>query len=284
MKAIKAVWKAFKRFSDIWEKRRLGAYSAQAAFYMFVSLLPFCALLFGIIMAIPFENAALAAKARAMLPGMLGNVLSEAYSAAGAYSAAAVIPVTVIITLWTASKGMHALSEGLNSAYGNEITGGVKRRAISALYTLIFIVAIILSLFLLVFGNTFYGFFTKLVPGLADMALLVRAARAVIVLTIIILFFILIYKFLTGKKQKLRDTLPGAALSGFGWIILSYGYSLYIDYYVASGNSLYGSLTAAVLLMFWLEACMSVTLAGGLINSYITRVNAIKALDAHRLS
>ncbi|MDD4124425.1 MAG: YihY/virulence factor BrkB family protein [Eubacteriales bacterium] len=274
MKTIKAIWRAFKRFSNIWSERHLGVYSSQAAFYMFISLFPFCALLFGIIKAFPEGNASLASKAMDMLPALLGNVLTEAYNAAGEYSAAAIIPITVLFTLWTASKGMYALSNGLNSAYGSDGAGGIKRRAVSILYTLIFISVIILSLFLLVFGNTLHRFFTKLLPGLVKFSLLIKATRAIVLLAIITAFFILIYKFLAGKKHRLRDTLPGAVLSGLGWIILSYGYSLYIDYYVSAGNSLYGSLTAVVLLMFWLEACMSVTLAGGLLNSYVARSNA----------
>jgi membrane protein len=274
IKLLKAIWKAYKRFSDAYTKRCLGAYSAQAAFYLFISLIPFCALLFGIIKAIPFENAALASKAMDILPGLLGSVLSEAYSAAGAYSAAAVIPATALFTLWAASKGMYAVSNGLNSAYGYTSTGSIKQRAISVFYTFIFIIVLILSLSLLVFGNTLYDFFTNLFPDITKLAIVIKALRSLLIWVIVTVFFILLYKYLPQEKHRFRDTLPGAALSGFGWIALSYGYSLYIDYYVTSGNSLYGSLTAAVLLMFWLEACMSVTLIGGFVNSYISRSHA----------
>ena len=120
VKIIKAVWRTVKKFLDVWSDRRLAVYSAQAAYYMFVSLLPFCALMFVIIKAFPKGNASLTSKAMDLLPGLLGNVLAEAYHEAGYSSAAAVIPITAILTLWTASKGMHALSEGLKSAYGSD--------------------------------------------------------------------------------------------------------------------------------------------------------------------
>lgn len=274
VKIIKAVWRTVKKFLDVWSDRRLAVYSAQAAYYMFVSLLPFCALMFVIIKAFPKGNASLTSKAMDLLPGLLGNVLAEAYHEAGYYSAAAVIPITAILTLWTASKGMHALSEGLKSAYGSAGSAGIKRRLVSVLYTLVFILAIILSLSLLVFGNAIIGFLIKLVPGIARFALVIKAVRSVLVLAIITLFFILAYRFLPGKRHRFKHILPGAAISGIGWTVLSYGYSLYIDYYVSSGNSLYGSLTAAVLLMFWLNACISVTLAGGLVNSYFINLHA----------
>lgn len=273
MEILRKLWRVIKGFADAWSVRRLGVYSAQAAFYMFVSLLPFCALMFGIIKAFPKGNASLASKAMDMLPELLGSVLREAYNAAGDYSAGVVILVTVLITLWTASKGMHALSEGLCSAYECNSAGGIKKRIISVLYTLVFILAIILSLFLLVFGNTLTRFFSKLKPDIQRFAFIIKALRTVLVFAVLTFFFILVYKFLSGKKHSFKRTLPGALICALGWMALSYGYSLYIDYYLSSGSSLYGSLTAAVLLMFWLNACMSVTLAGGLINSRFMKSN-----------
>lgn len=268
-KGVKKLVQAYRRFDRDWKNRRLGAYSAQAAFYIFISLLPFLALLFGIIKAVPFENAAVVSKAQTLLPALLGDMLSEAYHAAGAYSAAAVIPVTVALTLWTASKGMYALSSGLNSAYESIPPGGLVRRAASILYTLAFMVSVVLSLFLLVFGNAILNFALKIFPAIGGVNFLFRAGRTAFILALVISLFVLIHMFLPQKRQKLQSVLPGAVLSGLGWVLLSYGYSLYIDHFVSRGNSLYGSLTAAVLLLFWLEACMSATLAGGLVNAWI---------------
>lgn len=277
-KNLLKVYNLYRRFSAAYSSRSLGAYSSQAAFFLFISFFPFCALLFGTIKALPFRGADAGAKIALALPGIMGNVITEAYASAGKYPAAAVIPITAILTLWASSKGVFAVACGVESAYGGKAPGGLKKRALSILHTLFLIASLILSLFLLVFGNFVFSFLTELFPALTKLAIALKALRAALTFATISVFFILVYMFFPARKQRLRDTLPGAALSGLSWIAISYGYSLYIDYYMSKGSTLYGSLTAAVLLLFWLDMCMSVTLAGGLLNSYLLRNRAKRLL------
>ncbi|MEG0019288.1 MAG: YhjD/YihY/BrkB family envelope integrity protein, partial [Oscillospiraceae bacterium] len=58
---------------------------------------------------------------------------------------------------------------------------------------------------------------------------------------------------------------PGAAIASGGWLIFSFGYSIYINYF-SSYASLYGSLGALMLFMLWLYMCMNILLVGALIN------------------
>ncbi|MBS5724524.1 MAG: YihY/virulence factor BrkB family protein, partial [Clostridiales bacterium] len=62
----------------------------------------------------------------------------------------------------------------------------------------------------------------------------------------------------------------GAIFAALGWVLFSYFYSLYIQYF-PSASYLYGSLAAIVFLMLWLYICMMILIYGAEINKYIFR-------------
>ena len=85
---------------------------------------------------------------------------------------------------------------------------------------------------------------------------------------ILILFFLVLYMFVPNRKSKILYELPGAIATSAGWIGFSYLYSFYIDH-MSNFTNTYGSLTAVVLLMLWLYACMYMLLLGGELNVYL---------------
>ena len=65
-----------------------------------------------------------------------------------------VIPITAIVALWSAGKGVLAVSTGLNCAYElRETRNYVFLRIRASIYTILFIAAIVMALVLSVFGN-----------------------------------------------------------------------------------------------------------------------------------
>ena len=81
------------------------------------------------------------------------QIILEVYS-----KSLAVVPLTAIITLWTAGKGMQDSRMDWNSVYQVfETRNYVLARIRSAAYTLLFIAVIIPTLIVLVFGNSTGG-------------------------------------------------------------------------------------------------------------------------------
>ena len=129
----------------------------------------------------------------------------------------------------------------------------------SALYTLIFILAVISSLILLVFGNSIQKLLTKYIPTLAKVTAYIIGMRTAVSLVVLALIFLMIYKF--------RSQIPGAVVSAVAWSLFSLGFSVYLDYYDGFSN-MYGSLTTIILVLLWLYFCMYIVLIGAEINAY----------------
>lgn len=255
----------------------VSAYAAQAAFFTILSAFPFLMFLMTLIQYLPLTESDLLRTATRILPETVSpfvvNIITEIYTT----SSAAIISVTAITALWSASKAFLALIRGLNAVYEiEESRNYILLRIVSTFYTLMFAIMLIISLSLLVFGNSILLGIQKSLPKLQDLFLLIISVRATTFMCIMILFFIALFLFIPNRKSHLLAELPGAIIASAGWMGFSYLYSFYIDHMSNFANT-YGSLTAIVLLMLWLYICMYMMFIGAEINSML------KAYDTNRI-
>lgn len=246
----------------------VSAYAAQSAFFMMLSLVPILLLLMTLVRYTPITQADIIAVAYELFPktisGTIISIVNEVYKQTGT-----TISVTILVALWSAGKGVLAMSNGLNSIRGlQETRNYLFLRLRAALYTVLFIVAIILSLVLLGFGNAISMLVGEYTPVFQYIMDFVIEVRTVIMILILIVFSLCIYKFLPNTGGKLRNQFPGAIFTAFGWTLASFVFSIYMDIFKGFSN-LYGSFATIVLIMLWLYFCMYVMLLGGEINDIL---------------
>jgi len=206
------------------------------------------------------------------LSPLLSNLLSEVYDS----STTTVISATLLTTLWAASKAFYSLIYGLNSVYSiQENRNYFILRFHALIYTLIFAIMLLATLLLLGFGNSITYMLNNAFPALKDATLLVLSLRTSSIMCILVLFFLYLYVVFPNRRSRILYELPGAILTSVGWIVFSYLYSFYIDH-MSNFTNTYGSLTAVVLLMLWLYACMYILLIGGELNDLLRRLALIQ--------
>lgn len=137
----------------------------------------------------------------------------------------------------------------------------------SAVYTLVFVVAVAVTLLLLVFGNQIQMGIAGRFPVIAKVTSVIVGMRTLITLVLLCLVFLMIYKFVPNRRATLKSQIPGAMVSSVAWSLFSLAFSIYIDLTPGTVN-MYGSLTTLVLIMLWLYFCMWILLIGAEINSY----------------
>ena len=70
-------------------------------------------------------------------------------------SSGALVGVSAVTALWSASRGIYGMLTGLNAVYGvSENRGYIYTRSISVVYTFVFILILLLTLVLHVFGSS----------------------------------------------------------------------------------------------------------------------------------
>ena len=163
---------------------------------------------------------------------------------------------------------MQAITNGLNTIYHvKETRNWLMNRIYSVFYMLLFVLAIIVSLLMLVLGNRIQVAAQKTIPILGSLMAKIMGARTLLVFAVLIVVFLVLYKVLPNRKATFKSQLPGAFIIAVAWLIFSYGFSLYFEFFPNFGN-MYGSLTALIMVMLWLYVCMNLILYGAEINAY----------------
>jgi membrane protein len=179
------------------------------------------------------------------------------------------ISVSLLVVLWSAGKGVLAISNGLNTIRGQvETRNYIFLRLRAAIYTVLFLLAIILSLVFLGFGNSISMLVNKYIPVFQYVMDFIIETRTIIMILVLIVFSLSIYMFLPNKRRRLRSQFPGAIFTAFGWTLASFIFSVYMDIFKGFSN-MYGSLTTIVIIMLWLYFCMYVMLLGGEMNDLL---------------
>ncbi len=254
-----------RSFTRAFKAAQVTTYASSAAFYIFLSIIPLIVLLFTIIPYTPLTQEGVLKVLLEILPDSLDTfttgIVAEVYD-----KNIAILSVSAVVLLWSASKGMQAITLGLNSINGvKETRNFVLMRLEACLYTVILLVLMIVSLGLFVFGNVIMDHLVvwmhidKIYQVLVDFRFLVEWIFYAIPIAIM-------YAWVPNKRTKPHTQWRGAAFTGVTWTLFSYAFSLYLDVFPAF--SIYGSLTTVIITMFWLFVAMNLLFLGALINVF----------------
>ena len=246
----------------------MSAYASQSAYFIILSFIPFLLLLTSMIHLIPgiekFASGTIITGFPGEIQSLVQGIINEVYLRSGT-----VVPITIVVALWSAGKGFQALTNGLNVIYDvSETRGYLYMRIRSILYTVVFLIAIIFTLVLVVFGRNIQRILYVYWPFIARIVTFVLHFSPLITICLLAFVFLLFYTYLPNRKQKLKHQLPGALLTATLWTIFSYVFSVYFAYSPNFAN-MYGSLAAVMMVMLWLYGCMFLFLLGAEINQML---------------
>ena len=262
------------RVMDVGSSHHTGAYAAQAAYFFVLSMIPIILLLLTMVQFTSLTKDYIMNAVLQVFPttveGLIESIVDQVYSQSGT-----IIPITVLVALWSAGRGVLSITNGLNCVYeSRETRNYVYLRIRASLYTVIFLVAIILSLVLSVFGNRIAIMLNQHFPVLVRLIDTVIRSRTLITLCILTLFWDTVYKYLPNRKNigktTMKKQLPGAIFTACAWQVISFVFSIYLDIFTGF-TTMYGSLTMIILIMLWLYMCMYVILLGGEVNALLQR-------------
>lgn len=233
-------------------KAQVGAFAAQAAFFVLLSAMPFLVFLTAILPYVPWEREGFSR----WIPQELLELLPDLSPSV------TVLSLSAVTALWSASRGIVALTRGLNSMYGRtETRSWLLLRFFALAETLILEIALLCTLGLAVRGEE-----AGRLLGLHGMGTLLQTGLGWALLTGVFLFF---YTVLPDHSATLKSQLPGAMGAALGWLVFTRGYSFY-SHRIADLSSIYGTLSNAAGLMLWLWLCLCIFFLGALINRLLT--------------
>ncbi len=258
----------YTKVSDILSgimQHHVGAYSAQSAFFFMFSLIPIILLLLTVVRYTPVTKADVLTAVLQIFPSsvesLITSIVNQVYN-----QSMAIVPVTILVALWAAGKGVMAITSGLNLTYDcKETRNYVVLRIRATLYTVLFLLMIILLLVLSVFGNSLTNFVSEYIPLVGNVIDFIVSISTFISPVLMVGFMLLVYRFLPNRKDTFLRQLPGSIFTAIGWMIISWIFSIYLDVFQGF-STMYGSMTTIVLIMLWLYFTMYIILLGGEVN------------------
>ncbi|MBQ4293039.1 MAG: YihY/virulence factor BrkB family protein [Lachnospiraceae bacterium] len=245
----------------------IGTYAASTAFYTFLSLLPIMVLILFFLPKTGFSADEVIPIVTDITPdyidSFVAQMIRETYG-----RAAGVLPITLILTVFSAAQGMTALIKGLRLVYGVEKKQNVVvQNLLAILSTLVIAAFLLFSALGLFFANSVVLAAAAdqiTIPALSSSVL---KLRYIIMMALFILLLTLLYTFISGAERKLRLHLPGAVFS----TVLCAVFTAFFSLFVGLGNyrTIYGNLAALVVMLIWGFSCILLVLLGGCFNKYL---------------
>ena len=259
--------RAVVSFASAVGRRSVNPNAASIAFYVFISMISLLILLCSQLPLTGISKQEMTVAVTSVMPetvrAFISSIISQAYE-----SRTGVFSFSMVILLWSSSKGVLALIRSLDIVYDERDSRNIINMYVfSIFYTVCFLFAVSASLVLYTKELSAEDIILSTMPSEPIYGKVVGFIKDFDVVAAGTVIASLIYKVAPAGKRKLINQTPGAlfaslAISAFTSYFASYssGKNIY--------TSFYGSLTTVTMLLIWFYTCVNIFLIGGVINAH----------------
>lgn len=286
MEGAPAMWKLsgmtwqelLRRTLSQFQQDRILDQSAKLSFYFLLSTFPlllFLITLLGLVLQSgPEFQATLQKYLAAVVPpsasGLIDKTLGEITSGSGGGR----LSLALLFTLWTASRGVVAIMEGLNIACGvGDSRPWWKKNLVALGLTLVLLILIAAGLFAMIYGSRYGATIGNQIGAGALMTWVWRVLTWLLPLAFVLLAFNILYLYAPNvKHRRWHWLMPGTVAGVTLWLVVSFGFKLYLTYF-DSYTVTYGSIGAVIILLVWFYLSAIAFLLGGEVNSELEKAS-----------
>lgn len=257
--------------------------AAQLAFFFLLSLFPLLIFIFTLLPYLNLDQAQILLYIHEYAPGSVAQLLEDTLGEVLNNRNGKLLSFGIIATIWSASKGMNALTQALNRSYFQEESRSFFiARGMSIIFTVMLIGVLIVALALPVFGQQIGSLLLSYIDMESHFLQLWEKFRWLVSVVLIYTVFSLIYWLVPDLKIFYKSVILGSIIATIGWIITSLGFSFYVGNYANYSNT-YGSIGGIIVLMLWLYLSAIILMIGGQVNAVMRdRKNALHMKDTSR--
>jgi membrane protein len=259
-----------------YKHHNIGALASQMAFDLVFAFFPFLIFLLTMVGFINVDPTDVLIALESLMPSDLYNSVSTLALQLFQTRNTNLLSLSLIFTLYTASRGFRAIMYGLNEAYEEKETRGFFKVIIISIIFMIGVSLIVVFLLLfLVFGEMlgqslikWFGLDNQIVNYIAYIRYPVGFVGMIVV-------FSGLYYFIPCKRLKVTEVLPGAIFTSILWTGLSILFAYYVNNY-GNYTVIYGSIGFIIVLMLWLQITSTTILLGGELNALLAHDRELK--------
>jgi len=250
-----------RRYLKAIDRDELSMRAAALAYYAIFSIFPTLLLVssvIGFVLKDPEVQGQVITRVTGLLPTqgeVVGQVVDQVVRSRGGVGITGLLGL-----LWSASGFFGALEVSINRAFG--IAGrraAWQSRGLGIIMALAMTPLLLLGTLLL----SLSGFLAQLtfLPA-AVQGLISVGINQAITLVLVVLVFVVLYRYIPLTRPAMRYTLIGAALAASAWGGVTYGFSWFLHSSFNRYALVYGSIWSVIALVIWLYLTSLIVLLG----------------------
>lgn len=251
----------FALFPTLFSASSILGLAAQSASKIYVSLLAYLAL---------------------VVPTSALRMVLATFNETTIHASSGKLTFGLIAAVWSASVGVSAIQDALNTVYRVRDPRSYFQARLSAIgVTIVLSVLATLTLAAMLGGDFIAASIHTEISNYFVAVVLAGLARFIawiVASALLMLCFAVIYYWAPGfYTRRWRWLTPGGTIGILGWLLISLGFRLYLHYFNFFSIT-YGSLGAVIILLMWFYITGFMLLLGAEINSEIEAGAAEKKL------
>ena len=247
----------------------VGQQSAAMAYYLLFTIFPMLIFLSSLLGILNLNVEAVRELLSHVLPKTILN-LCETYLQYVSHTASATILwFSLVFSIYFPMRAVNCLVRCVRRAYGLRRPEKPLRYQLQLLlFTLYLIVVIVAALALITLGERVLLFFIGHLDLSRGLLRVWDSLRFVILALLLFATLGILYGMSQDRRQPAPDILPGALLALVAWMLLSIGFSFYVENF-ANYSVIYGTLGAVIVLLVWLFLSAATLIMGAEVNGMI---------------
>jgi membrane protein len=261
---------------------RVTGLAAEAGFFALLSLPP---LVLGLVAGLGYVGNwigadvvaqlkdQLAEMARAVLTEqVVSDVILKTFDDVAEGGRLEIVSIGFLLSLWSGSRALNVYVDTVSIMYGlGGHRGIVRTRALSfSLYLMTLVLGAVAFPLVLVGPDLIGRFLGARIEGLPDLAGLQALYWPIVIMFSVVLLTTL-YHVATPVRVPWRRDLPGAVLALVIWMVASAGLRVIVAESI-DGTSIYGPLTAPIVVLIWLYLLAIAVLIGAALNATLDTI------------
>jgi membrane protein len=266
---------AFREFlRRLWRKYENNGVAdtgAAQSYYFLFSLFPFLFFLATLAAYLPLGSSVdtLLDRMRPVLPGAAMDLIDQHLHALVSRPRPKLLTLGILVTLYSASRGVDAVRKGLNLAYDVKESRPLWKTELLAVgMTVGGAFLVLFGMVVLVAGGDASFWIAKQLRIESAYVFVWHWLRWPVTAATLMLVGALGYYLLPDVKQKFKYITPGSVLGTLVWLLGSWVFSEYAAHF-GTYNVTYGSIGGVVVLMTWLYLSAFIYSMGGETNAIL---------------
>ena len=241
---------------------------AALTYYLVFAAFPLLVLLGTLPGALDWESESLLQAMERFVPRQVTELVGRYWADVEQNGGQRLLWTSVVFSLWLPVRATDCLLYALRRAFGTVQKSSLAQKVRTLLFTLGLMVTLALALVLITVGRRALTYVSTRLALPDWVAGTWNIFRFVLLALVLLTALSILYLMALERRHPLRQMMPGVLTSLASWMVLSVGFSYYVEH-IAGYTLLYGSVAAVVVALLWLYMSGLALIMGAELNAVL---------------